>query len=123
MICKHWLLSLFIYRKGFKMEPFTERVVEIIKGIPEGKVMTYGQIAALAGNRRGARQEARVLPVSYTISEPTRRTPIYSSAASDVYKRQVEIIKGIPEGKVMTYGQIAALAGNRRGARQEARVL
>src|SRR5665647_2065779 len=24
------------------------------------------------------------------ISEPTRRTPIYSSAASDVYKRQVE---------------------------------
>ena len=43
------------------MEPFTERVVEIIKGIPEGKVMTYGQIAALAGNRRGARQVARVL--------------------------------------------------------------
>jgi len=43
------------------MEPFTERVVEIIKGIPEGKVMTYGQIATLAGSRRGARQVVRVL--------------------------------------------------------------
>ena len=43
------------------MEPFTERVVEIIKGIPEGKVMTYGQIAALAGSPRGARQVVRAL--------------------------------------------------------------
>jgi methylated-DNA-protein-cysteine methyltransferase-like protein len=43
------------------MEPFTERVVEIIKNIPEGKVMTYGQIATLAGSPRGARQVVRVL--------------------------------------------------------------
>lgn len=43
------------------MEPFTERVVDIIRNIPKGKVMTYGQIAALAGNPRGARQVVRVL--------------------------------------------------------------
>jgi len=48
------------------MEPFTERVVEIIKEIPEGKVMTYGQIARLAGSPRGARQVVRVL---HTLSE------------------------------------------------------
>jgi len=48
------------------MEPFTERVVEIIKKIPEGKVMTYGQIAMLAGSRRGARQVVRVL---HTLTE------------------------------------------------------
>ncbi len=48
------------------MEPFTENAVKIIKGIPEGKVMTYSQIASLAGNRRGARQVARVL---HTLSE------------------------------------------------------
>ena len=48
------------------MEPFTERVIEIIKGIPEGKVMTYGQIAKLAGSPRGARQVVRVL---HTLSE------------------------------------------------------
>lgn len=35
--------------------------MEIIKNIPEGKVMTYGQIAAYAGSPRGARQVARLL--------------------------------------------------------------
>lgn len=43
------------------MEPYTERVIKIIKNIPEGKVMTYGQIARLAGSPRGARQVVRVL--------------------------------------------------------------
>jgi len=43
------------------MNPFTERVVEVIRSIPEGYVMTYGQIAAEAGNPRGARQVARIL--------------------------------------------------------------
>lgn len=40
---------------------FTERVIEIIKEIPEGKVMTYGQIAKEAGNPRAARQVSRIL--------------------------------------------------------------
>jgi methylated-DNA-protein-cysteine methyltransferase-like protein len=43
------------------VKPFTEQVVQIIKGIPEGNVMTYGQIAALAGSPRGARQVVRIL--------------------------------------------------------------
>lgn len=43
------------------MQPFTMKVLEIIKEIPEGKVMTYGQIAKLAGNPRAARQVARIL--------------------------------------------------------------
>lgn len=40
---------------------FTETVLKIIKSIPEGRVMTYGRVAALAGNPRGARQVARIL--------------------------------------------------------------
>lgn len=43
------------------MTPFTEKVIQIIKSIPEGKVMTYGQIARLAGSPRGARQVVRIL--------------------------------------------------------------
>lgn len=43
------------------MAPFTERVIAIIRAIPPGYVMTYGQIAELAGNRRGARQVVRIL--------------------------------------------------------------
>jgi len=40
---------------------FEKHVKETIKRIPEGKVATYGQIAAMAGNHRAARQVARVL--------------------------------------------------------------
>jgi methylated-DNA-protein-cysteine methyltransferase-like protein len=40
---------------------FYQRVIEIIKNIPEGKVATYGQIAAYAGNPRAARQVAYIL--------------------------------------------------------------
>lgn len=43
------------------MKPFTINVIAIIKDIPEGYVMTYGQIAELAGSRRGARQVVRIL--------------------------------------------------------------
>ncbi len=43
------------------MQAFTKQAIEVIKNIPEGKVMTYGQIAALAGSPRGARQVARLL--------------------------------------------------------------
>jgi len=43
------------------MTPFTERVIEVIRSIPAGKVMTYGQIARLAGSPRAARQVVRIL--------------------------------------------------------------
>lgn len=43
------------------MQPFTKRVVDLILAIPPGRVMTYGQIAEAAGNRRGARQVVRIL--------------------------------------------------------------
>ena len=43
------------------MQPFTATVIEIIQGIPDGKVMTYGQIAGLAGSPRAARQVVRIL--------------------------------------------------------------
>ena len=32
-----------------------EKIYEVVKGIPKGKVMTYGQVALLAGNPRWAR--------------------------------------------------------------------
>lgn len=43
------------------MEAFTQKAIAVIQHIPEGKVMTYGQIAAHAGSPRGARQVARLL--------------------------------------------------------------
>jgi methylated-DNA-protein-cysteine methyltransferase-like protein len=43
---------------------FEVRVKKAIKAIPRGKVATYAQIAALAGNHRAARQVVRVLHAS-----------------------------------------------------------
>jgi len=47
---------------------FSEKLVEIIKAIPRGKVATYGQIAAMAGRPLGARQVVRIL-VSLSLKE------------------------------------------------------
>jgi len=40
---------------------FTRKVKQIIKQIPRGKVATYGQIAAYAGNPRAVRQVVWIL--------------------------------------------------------------
>ena len=40
---------------------FTRKALNIIRNIPEGKVLTYGRAAALAGKPRGARQISRLL--------------------------------------------------------------
>jgi methylated-DNA-protein-cysteine methyltransferase-like protein len=44
---------------------FAQRLVEVIRGIPRGKVATYGQLAAMAGTPRGARQVVRILHTSW----------------------------------------------------------
>lgn len=46
---------------------FYQRVIDVIKIIPEGKVSTYGQIASYAGNSRAARQ------VSYILHSSSRK--------------------------------------------------
>ena len=44
-----------------KQNPFQQRVLEIVRMIPSGRVLTYGQVALLAGTPRAARQVGRVL--------------------------------------------------------------
>ena len=43
-----------------------ERIYEVVKNIPEGRVATYGQVAALAGNPRWARVVGYALHVNPT---------------------------------------------------------
>ena len=42
-------------------DSFTFLAAELIRSIPKGKVATYGQIAGMAGDPRGAREVVRVL--------------------------------------------------------------
>ncbi len=55
-------------------QSFTHRVIDTIRNIPLGRVATYGQIAGMAGNRRAARQVARILHAcSHTQGLPWHR--------------------------------------------------
>lgn len=38
------------------MSPFKEKVIEIVRLVPSGKVVSYGQVAAYAGTPRAARE-------------------------------------------------------------------
>ena len=41
-----------------------ERIYDVVKQIPEGRVASYGQVAALAGNKRWARVVGYALHVN-----------------------------------------------------------
>ena len=43
------------------MSKFKEKVLEVVSKIPPGTVVSYGQIALMAGIPRGARQVGRIL--------------------------------------------------------------
>ena len=49
--------------------PFRDRVLDIIRAIPRGKVLTYGQVALLVGAPRGACQVGRIL---YSLGRESR---------------------------------------------------
>jgi len=52
----------FIFSKeDITMQSLSERIVKVVRKIPEGKVATYGQVADLAGNKKAARQVVRIL--------------------------------------------------------------
>ena len=53
--------DLMRYNKRMREASFSDRAKQAITGIPYGKVATYGQIAACAGNHRAARQVAWLL--------------------------------------------------------------
>ena len=44
-----------------KMTELADKIYEIVKNIPRGKVMTYGQVAERVGNKRLARVVGNVL--------------------------------------------------------------
>lgn len=47
--------------KNEQLTPFTAEVIRILKEIPSGYVVTYGQVARMAGSPRAARQVVRIL--------------------------------------------------------------
>ncbi len=55
------------------MTPFTEKVFSIVKKIPKGKTLTYGQVASLAGNPGAARRVGSIMKTNYDLIIPCHR--------------------------------------------------
>lgn len=89
---------------------FTQEVIRLIKAIPEGKIATYGLIAAHAGNPRGARQVGWLLHSSTQKHQLPWHRVIKSSGhlAFPQHSGAYEYQKGLleMEGIVMLGGRV-----------------
>lgn len=63
-----------------------ERIIEVVRAIPRGKVATYGQVAELAGMPRGHRLAARTM-TTVTAKLPWQRV----LAKKDARRAQISI--------------------------------
>ncbi len=55
------------------MTPFREKVLAIVRKIPKGSVMTYGDVAREAGSPRAARAVGAVMKTNYDPTVPCHR--------------------------------------------------
>ena len=76
-----------------------EKIYEIVRQIPEGKVCTYGQVALLAGNPRWARvvgyalhvnPEFGKIPCHRVLNREGRTAPAFAFGGSDVQRAMLE---------------------------------
>lgn len=76
-----------------------EKIYDVVKQIPKGRVATYGQVAALAGNRRWARVVGYALHVNPDSENiPCYRVVTKDGRVSDAFafgggNRQIELLK------------------------------
>lgn len=72
------------------MLSFTEKVYMVVKKIPKGKVLTYKEVAHLAGNSKASRAVGNILNKNHDKSIPCHRV-IRSDGKLGGYNRGEEI--------------------------------
>ena len=88
-----------------------EAIYAVVRAIPRGRVATYGQVAALAGNPRWARVVGYALHVNpdpegipcYRVVDRTGRTaPAFAFGGEDMQRLLLEAdgIPFLPDGRV-----------------------
>lgn len=88
-----------------------EKIYEVVKSIPEGKVATYGQVALLAGNPRWARvvgyalhvnPEPGTIPCHRVVNREGKVAPGFAFGGEGVQRQLLES-EGIvfePDGRI-----------------------
>ena len=91
------------------MKSFRERVYEITKQIPRGKVATYGQIAQLAGSSHAAR--AVGMCMKQNSNAPI--TPCHRVVAADGKLTGYSVKEGVKTKRKMLMAEGVAFDGDR----------
>lgn len=55
------------------MTAFTDAVLAVVRAIPEGSTLTYGEVAQRAGNRKAARAVGMIMSKNYRPDVPCHR--------------------------------------------------
>lgn len=78
------------------MTEFTRRIYEVVRTIPAGRVMSYGRVAALAGNPRG------VIPCHRVVFRDGSVCTGYAFGGPEVQRRLLseEGVSFLPDGRV-----------------------
>ncbi len=71
------------------MNSFRERVLAVVRSIPRGETMTYGEVAALAGSPGAARAVGSIMKSNYDPSVPCHRV-IRADGTLGEYNRGAE---------------------------------
>ena len=78
------------------MKSFTEKVYEVVKTIPNGKVLTYKEVAKKAGNEKASRAVGNILNKNFNPDIPCHRV-IRSDGKPGDYNRgsqaKIEILR------------------------------
>lgn len=56
-----------------QVKTFTQKVRDVVRRIPKGKVMTYQEVAAKAGNPKAYRAVANIMAANYDPDIPCHR--------------------------------------------------
>ena len=76
-----------------------EKIYEVVKSIPKGKVATYGQVALLAGNPRWARvvgyalhvnPEPSIIPCHRVVNREGKVAPGFAFGGEEVQRQLLE---------------------------------
>jgi O-6-methylguanine DNA methyltransferase len=84
-----------------KRDPFTQRVLNVVRRIPPGRIATYGDVAAMAGRPRAARAVGNVMKTCGRRDVPCHRViaaggRLGGYGGNEVLKRALLIAEGVP---------------------------
>ena len=65
---------------------FSDRVLEVVRKIPKGKTLSYGEVARIAGSPRAARAVGTIMKNNHDSSVPCHRV-IYANGKPGNYNR------------------------------------